>query len=190
MNIFVLSNHPETAALFHCDQHVVKMATEYAQILSTAHRLCDGVETTIVNSKGRKQKVWILSDPEMNSLLLKATHYNHPCCVWARTSLENYMWLYLLYYYTVKQYNIRYGKQFKYQKNGLLDMLDRWPNNLPVLGNLTQGRPTEFVQCMPEDIRIENDPVRAYREFYIQKKSEFARWTRGINPPEWYTNRV
>ena len=26
----------------HCDKHVVKMLVEYAQILSTAHRMVDG----------------------------------------------------------------------------------------------------------------------------------------------------
>ena len=39
MNIFVLDENPITAAQMHCDKHVVKMVLEYAQILSTAHRV-------------------------------------------------------------------------------------------------------------------------------------------------------
>jgi hypothetical protein len=35
MNIFALSYNPKEAAQFHCDKHVVKMITEYNQLLST-----------------------------------------------------------------------------------------------------------------------------------------------------------
>ena len=36
MNIFVLDNNIERCARYHCDQHVVKMVLESAQILCTA----------------------------------------------------------------------------------------------------------------------------------------------------------
>lgn len=36
MNIFVLDLDPGSATRQHCDKHVVKMATETAQILCTA----------------------------------------------------------------------------------------------------------------------------------------------------------
>jgi hypothetical protein len=42
MNIFYLDRNPKKAAHMHCDKHVVKMVLEYAQILSTAHRVIDG----------------------------------------------------------------------------------------------------------------------------------------------------
>ena len=42
MNIFELHTDPVTCAKMHVDKHVVKMPTEYAQMLSTAHRLLDG----------------------------------------------------------------------------------------------------------------------------------------------------
>ena len=42
MNIFYLHNDPEISAKMHCDKHVVKMIIEYAQMLSTAHRMLDG----------------------------------------------------------------------------------------------------------------------------------------------------
>ena len=44
MNIFFLHQNPKIAAQMHCDKHVVKMVLEYAQILSTAHRVIDGDE--------------------------------------------------------------------------------------------------------------------------------------------------
>lgn len=41
MDIFRLDNDPTVCAKYHCDKHVVKMILEYAQILSTAHRVLD-----------------------------------------------------------------------------------------------------------------------------------------------------
>ena len=42
MNIFYLHEDPIQNIKWHVDKHVVKMATEYAQLLSTAHRFLDG----------------------------------------------------------------------------------------------------------------------------------------------------
>ena len=44
MNIFYLHEDPIQNAKWHVDKHVVKMVTEYAQLLSTAHRILDGTE--------------------------------------------------------------------------------------------------------------------------------------------------
>jgi len=44
MNIFYLNKDPKVCAEQHCDKHVVKMIVEYAQLLSTAHRVIDGEE--------------------------------------------------------------------------------------------------------------------------------------------------
>ena len=41
MNIFYLDKDPKIAAQMHCDKHCVKMILEYAQLLSTAHRILD-----------------------------------------------------------------------------------------------------------------------------------------------------
>ena len=42
MNIFFLNTDPKVCAQEHLDKHVVKMIVEYAQLMSTAHRLLDG----------------------------------------------------------------------------------------------------------------------------------------------------
>lgn len=47
MNIFVLHDEPRLAAQAHLDRHVVKMILEYAQLLSTAHRILDGTAQTL-----------------------------------------------------------------------------------------------------------------------------------------------
>jgi len=44
MNIFYLDRDPRICAEMHLDKHVVKMIIEYAQLMSTAHRVLDGDE--------------------------------------------------------------------------------------------------------------------------------------------------
>ena len=44
MNIFYLHNDPKVCAELHVDKHVVKMIVEYAQLLSTAKRMTDGIK--------------------------------------------------------------------------------------------------------------------------------------------------
>ena len=46
MNVFYLDPDPVKCAKMHVDKHVVKMIVEYAQLLSTAHRMLDAVEYT------------------------------------------------------------------------------------------------------------------------------------------------
>ena len=90
MNIFYLHDTPVTCAQYHTDKHVVKMIIEYAQLLSTAHRLVDGDEGLV---------------------LYKATHKNHPSAIWARRSAQNYAWLYYHMMELGREYEKRYGKK-------------------------------------------------------------------------------
>ena len=53
MNIFYLDEDPVTCARMHVDKHVVKMIVEYAQLLSTAHRVVDGRESIDLSKHGR-----------------------------------------------------------------------------------------------------------------------------------------
>ena len=94
MNIFYLDNDPDACAEQHCDKHVVKMCIEYAQLLSTAHRVIDGNEWEGRTVNGRRVKRYFLEDPLMNENVYKACHVNHPSAKWVRDSRENYNWLY------------------------------------------------------------------------------------------------
>ena len=53
MNIFYLDPNPRICAEMHLDKHVVKMIIEYAQLMSTAHRFCDGTEYYDLTANGR-----------------------------------------------------------------------------------------------------------------------------------------
>ena len=56
MNIFYLHEDPIQNIKWHVDKHVVKMATEYAQLLSTAHRYLDGDMYIDKTANGRNIK--------------------------------------------------------------------------------------------------------------------------------------
>jgi hypothetical protein len=84
MNIFVLDSDPEIAAQNLCDKHVVKMALETAQILST-----------------------------INDGPYKPTHQKHPCVLWAREMRANYDWLVRHGIGICNEYTYRYQKQHK-----------------------------------------------------------------------------
>jgi hypothetical protein len=182
MNIFFLDNNPVDCARQHCDKHVIKMILEYAQLLSTAHRVLDGkqlIEQRNTNGKTRKIKVWKL-ESELDSVLYKATHSNHPSAVWVRESKQNYMWLANLLCYLCEEYTYRYGKTHKVEKTGLCYILLK---NIPT--NIPQFSITKCPLAMPDIYKIEGNIVDSYRNFYNKSKSRFATWK--VRPtPLWF----
>lgn len=180
MNIFYLHKDPATCAQQHNDKHVVKMIVEYAQIMSTNHRLLDG-EMYIAKSEntGRNIKRWRL-DGNRDNIIYKACHMNHPSTVWARANNNNYNWLYALWVELCKEYTHRYGKIHK--TDALLrELLATPPKNIPT-DNLTQPTPAmkKFPQCI-----VEGDSLQSYRNYYHVAKAHFNVWT-NRPVPDWY----
>ena len=128
MNIFYLSHDPKECAEWHMDRHSVKMILEYAQLLSTAHRVLDGVELIGLSDSGRKKKFWTLGDSR-DYTLYKATHINHPSAIWCRKGIVQYRWLHNLLIELCKEYTYRYGKIHKVERSGLLWELEKPPKN-------------------------------------------------------------
>ena len=182
MNIFYLSNDPVEAAQAHLDKHVVKMILEYAQLLSTAHRIIDGSERVVLSNSGRKKKVWELND-QRNELLYSATHINHPSAIWARSSSCNYEWLYRLFCATCDEYTHRYGK-VHLTDSKLRDVLKQHPKRIGK--SKTWVGPTP---AMPDECKVAGDPLASYKRYYIDKKADMAKWT-NREPPEWFINGV
>jgi hypothetical protein len=175
MNIFYLHEETKECAKQHLDKHVVKMILEYAQLLSTAHRLLDGYEYEGKSISGRKAMRWKLDDAREDNLYM-ASHMKHPSGIWCRESLDNYWWLYNLWRDLMKEYTFRYGKHHVAER--LIPFLSFPPNNIPV------GAATPMPQCMPEQYKVP-DSIQAYKNYYIGDKQRFAVWTnRPI--PEWY----
>ena len=110
MNIFYLDKNPQVCAEMHTDKHTIKMILEYAQLLSTAHRVLDGTPRTVSNAfSGRRSVVYDLASGR-NDVLYRATHINHPSAIWVRQSEQNYRWLFTLFCELLGEYNYRYGK--------------------------------------------------------------------------------
>jgi hypothetical protein len=154
MNIFVLDEDVEKCAEYHCDKHVIKMILESAQMMSAVVRL-NGHDTGY-----------------------KLTHKNHPCTIWARKSLSNYIWLKSLISLLNSEYRYRYDKSVNHKS---FDMAMSLPMpDLPVIGL------TPFAQAMPEQYRNKN-AVKAYRDYYNNEKSSFLTWTKR-KTPKWIDN--
>ena len=181
MNIFYLSHDVRECAKFHNDKHCVKMILEYCQLLSTAHRVLDGQEN-VIKSNGRNKKVWRLSD-ERDQILYSATHINHPSAIWCRASDSNYLWLHSLLVELCSEYTYRYGKTHKCESSGLVNQLRHCPNNI---------RNAEFTQptpAMPDEVKILNNSLESYRNYYIKNKTKLANW-KNRSVPQWYMESV
>ena len=163
MNIFYLDNDPTICAEYHNDKHVVKMILEYAQLLSTAHRFVDGIQTTRLSKTGRKQTCYVLSD-NRDDLLYSATHINHPSAKWCRDSDSNYKWLYQLFCATCDEYTFRYGK-IHLTDQKLRQVLSLVPKNIAKKPFVEPWR------AMPDEVKIGNDSLASYRNYYINNKT-------------------
>lgn len=163
MNIFYLHPDPVVCAAMHCDKHVVKMILEYGQMLSTAHRVLDGVPIMREGSKRPVVCGYEMADPAME-VLYKATHKNHPSNVWVRQSSEHYAWLMELFVALSFEYERRYNKQhMTFTK--LFKALTSPP---------TRIAHDPFVpppQAMPDEYK-DDDAITAYRRFYVLDKHD------------------
>lgn len=138
MNIFVLDTDPELCAQYHCDKHVVKMILESAQLMCTTTNIVNNIQTKY-----------------------KSTHINHPCTIWTRSSLSNWLWLGSLSYYLNREFKYRFEHVGNHRS---FDVILNIPYpNIPDIGL------TPFLQTMPEYLK-NNDPVVAYRNYYIKEK--------------------
>ncbi len=155
MNIFVLDSNPKKCAQYHSNSHVVKMVLETAQLLCGVHWMTEGGQYEIP---------------------YKLSHKNHPCSIWARESLSNYLYLCELGLELCKEYTYRYGKRHKSQ-----DVIEWCLVNKP---NIPDIGFTEPAKAMPDEYKVD-DVVKSYRNYYRGGKSGFATW-KNREVPKWF----
>ena len=180
MNIFYLHTEPQICAEMHNNKHCVKMILEYAQLLSTAHRVLDGIPTIDRGGHaGRQRTTYILPD-NRDSLLYRATHINHPSAVWVRKTHQNYIWLTDLLEELCMEYTYRYEKVHKVERDGLLKVLrTSIPANIPI------GPFSEPTPAMPDDVKVAGNSLASYRNYYNKNKTHLADWKK--RPvPQWF----
>ena len=100
----------------------------------------------------------------------KSTHIKHPCVLWVEESYSNFAWL--------KELAIELNREFKYRYDR-----DKDHASIKVLSEIKKCKfkdigLTEFAQAMPNEYKFKNNAVRAYRNFYRDEKSKFAKWTK------------
>ena len=182
MNVFILDENPVEAAIQQCDKHVVKMILESAQMLSTAHRMLDGVQVKLPSKSGKTMvNHYILVDHQYEDLFYKAVHFNHPCTVWTRESLENYDWHYRHFIALCDEYRYRYGKTH------LSDKLLRNALKTAPKGIESKGL-TQFPLAMKSnpECMFPDNPVKSYQLFYQTKQKRFSMvWTKR-KIPKWF----
>jgi hypothetical protein len=149
VNIFVLDHNLRKCAEYHTDAHVVKMLLESAQLMSSAVRSC-GIDCGY-----------------------KTTHINHPCSVWVRQSVANWLWLRAL----TTELNREWQYRFNHTRNHKsFDMISSLP--IPPLSDFGL---TPFAQAMPAELQ---GPITvyAYRRYYRQRKQHLFKWTKRTTP--------
>ena len=163
MNIFILDESPIISAQMQCDKHIVKMPLETAQMLcSVWHRYGQGMNVPY-----------------------KEAHKKHPCTLWAGDSLLNYDWLWQHGMELCFEYTRRYNKIHKCQQV-IMDLeVYQCPFAFPI-----RDYGTPHPQCMPDEYKCaSDDPVQAYRKYYINDKKDIAKWEKSRPAPDWYTNK-
>ena len=161
MNRFIIEDTPSKIAASLCDQHVVKMPLEEAQMLCTTlwHHAPNYAE---------------------ENDLYKPVHQKHPCTLWAMECRMNYMWATNLYVAMLQEYTKRYHKVHGSSKHK--DALFYGARFIP------EGKNTKHPQCFSghDDCRTnEFYPLVAYRKFYAKTKMKMARYNKTDKIPDW-----
>ena len=156
MNIFYVDSDPVIAAKSLHNKHIHKMALESCQLLITCFTE-ERLKSAPLTSKGTS---W------------KHTHYNHPCAKWVRESRNNFEWLFHHAYELISQYKLRYNK------NSSLRSILMWIHHEFYLNGKPENLHWKQVistppQCMPDKYKVINDPVQAYRNYYIGEKYHY-----------------
>lgn len=155
MNIFILDEDLKENAKYYCDQHLVKMILETAQILCTVVTLNGGEAP------------------------YKPTHPNHPCTRWVMRNGHHWDFLILLVTALNDEYKKRFNKVKNHKSYDVICNLvkPKYTINYPIKEYVSV---TKKVENLPL-----RETVMAYRKFYKEKSLKFnMRWT-GRKEPYW-----
>jgi hypothetical protein len=177
----VLDYDLDKCAEYHIDKHIGKMQLEAAQLISTALWIDDilgFVPRKLDSEELRVIKDRVLDEPpieERTFLRYLPAHINHPCCIWVRSSIDNFNWTHC-YVNALNSENVWRGNKSHASCAEV--------NKMPDPQHLTSGLLTPFAQAMPDAYKNE-DAVIAYRTYYQNDKAAIASWKRR-GPPLWW----
>lgn len=176
MNIFILDENFEECAEYHVDKHIVKMPLEAAQLLCSALWVDEylGFIPRALD-KHERETLTLARNDEPRPFPYLPSYVNHPCAIWARSSLDNWHWLWCYADALGDEYTYRYGKIHK---------STQVIRELPDPRNMEQRGMRPMPQAMPDQYKVDNT-VEAYRNYYVGAKSHLASW-KGREKPEWF----
>jgi hypothetical protein len=111
----------------------------------------------------------------------RPTHAKHPCVLWVEESYENFLWLSELARALNTEYRFRYEKDNDHASIRVLDEIQHHEFDSEGL--------LPFAQAMPNEYKVPDDPVAAYRAFYLGEKHQFATWTKRPQPKWWISDQ-
>jgi len=189
MNIFILNIDPKKAAEAHGDKHVVKMVLEACQMLYTAHWTAVHPELLKERSAVKIAKAHkVLSVPEHMLTAPKRkcadengyrpVHLHHPCTIWVRECVGNYMWAVDLALALAEEYEYRWpGKMHSCKAHA------EWLKaNLPP--GIAHRERNGFAIAMDDEYRVKGDPIASYIKYYngAKKDKNLTNYTRRAKP--------
>jgi hypothetical protein len=183
MNLFFLDHDLDKCAEYHIDKHVGKMQLEAAQLMSTTlwvDKLFGFVPRKLDADQLSELRLAMSSEPvieERKFLRYLATHPNHPCAVWVRSSLDNFIWTHC-YVNALNSESVWRGNKPHASCVEVNKMPE--PLSLPSLGL------TAFALAMPDEYKTA-DAVISYRTYYKNDKANIASWKRR-EQPEWWND--
>lgn len=161
MNIFATDSNTLNCAIYHTDKHIVKMPLEMAQMVSFVYHNKD---------------LWDRSVPQL-LMSNSTTHIKHPCSIWVKENLSNFIWSCDLGIKIVEEYRFRYNTQ----KHERCLLIFRWAlDNLP---EIEIDLMTPFAKAMPEEYKVDCS-IESYRNYYKYGKTELHKWTKR-KKPDW-----
>lgn len=148
--------------IFYLDNNIKKCAQSHCDthvikmILESAQILC-----TVLHHTGQHAPY-------------KATHEKHPCTVWAGASLDNWLWLRELGRELNNEYQYRFNHDTPHKSFLVINQLA-----IPELNSIgITTRP----QAMDDKYKVPGNPVQAYRQYYLAKKSHLLKYTKRAKP--------
>lgn len=189
MNLFVLSINPKEAAEAHGDKHVVKMILEACQMLYTAH--WTAVHPELLNErsavkiakahKALSVPAHMITAPKrkcQDESGFRPVHLHHPCTIWVRQCIGNYLWTVELALALADEYEYRWpGRTHSCKAHA------KWlkANIPPGISNSERG---EFAVAMDNEYRVVGNPVASYIKYYKGSKKDrnLTVYTRRAHP--------
>ena len=161
MNIFATDRDTTICATYHTDIHTIKMPLEISQMVSFVYHNKD---------------LW---DKPIPQLLMSNsnTHDKHPCSLWIKENITNFMWACELGIKLVEEYRFRYNSN----KHERCLLICQWSlQNIPDLEIDTM---TPFAKTMPDEFKVDCS-IQSYRNYYKFGKTDLHKWSKR-DKPEW-----